>query len=56
MKFVCIINSDSWIEIVNKDLSRGLPFSDEYLCFGDHGHLFIFFNPESKVLYANWQW
>lgn len=55
MKFVCTINSDSDIEVINKDMSRGLPFSNEYFCFGDHEHLFIFFNPESKVLYANWQ-
>lgn len=56
MKFVCTVNSDRNIEIMNKQMSKGLPFSDEYLCFGDYGHLYIFFEPESKVLHANWQW
>ncbi|MFH2104656.1 MAG: hypothetical protein ABII72_00260, partial [Parcubacteria group bacterium] len=56
MKFICTINSDASIDVIDKLKSRGLPFSDEYLCFGDHGHLFLFINPETKILHANWQW
>lgn len=55
MRYVCTINSDSEIEVVNKEASKGLPFADECLCFGDWGHLFVFYSPESKIMHLNIQ-
>lgn len=55
MRFVCTLNSDSDLEVINKEDSANLPFSDECLCFGDWGHLFVFYSPETKVMYMNIQ-
>lgn len=55
MRYVCTINSDSEIEVVNKEASKNLPFADECLCFGDWGHLFVFYCPESKIMHLNYQ-
>lgn len=57
MKFVCTINSDSEIKLIQNNNSEKvkLVFGD-YLCFGDYGHLFVFYNPNSKVLHLNAQW
>jgi hypothetical protein len=54
MRFVCTINSDSSIDIKDKNGIENLPFGD-YLIFGDHGNLFVFFHPDSKVMYLNIQ-
>jgi hypothetical protein len=54
MRFVCTINSDSSIAIKDKDGIENLPFGD-YLIFGDYGNLFVFFHPDSKVMYLNIQ-
>ncbi|BAE85632.1 hypothetical protein [Desulfitobacterium hafniense] len=53
MRFVCTINSDDSIKVVNRE-NRAIP--DDYLIFGDHGNLFVFYHPESKVLHLNAQW
>jgi len=54
MSFVCTINSDSSIDLKYKSGIENLPFGD-YLIFGDHGNLFVFFHPGSKVMYLNIQ-
>lgn len=54
MRFVCTINSDSSIDLKDKIGIENLPFGD-YLIFGDHGNLFVFFHPDSKVMYLNVQ-
>jgi hypothetical protein len=55
MKYICTINSDSEISLLlNETENKKLGFAD-YLCFGDHGHLFVFYCPESKVLHLNAQ-
>ncbi|HEY5584995.1 MAG TPA: hypothetical protein VIK78_10960 [Ruminiclostridium sp.] len=50
MEFVCTLNSDANIEVVDKTKSRNLPFADQYLCFGDYGQLFVLFIPETKIV------
>ncbi|WP_409271715.1 hypothetical protein V1499_19195 [Neobacillus sp. SCS-31] len=54
MDFVCTINSDSEIQLLPNHASKRR-LADDYLCFGDHGHLFVFYHPESKVLHLNVQ-
>lgn len=54
MQFVCTINSDSSIKLIDKTGIENLPFSD-YLIFGDYGHLYVFYQPDSKVMYLNIQ-
>lgn len=55
MKFVCSINSDHDIVAnVNDDSREYLCFGNS-LCFGDFGHLFIFWNPESRIMHVNIQ-
>lgn len=54
MQYVCSINSDAAIDIVDMTGIENLPFGD-YLIFGDHGDLYIFYHPVSKVLYLNFQ-
>jgi hypothetical protein len=54
MRFVCTINSDSSITIVDKTGNESLQFSD-YLIFGDYGLLYVFYQPDSKVLYLKIQ-
>lgn len=49
MRFVCTINSDSKIELKDKNGIENLPFAD-YLIFADYGNLFVFYQPDSKVL------
>ncbi|MCZ2102140.1 MAG: hypothetical protein LC107_11445 [Chitinophagales bacterium] len=53
MRFVCTINSDSSICIVDEN---GIENKREYLSFGDYGHLFVFFHPDSKVMHLNIQY
>lgn len=52
MKYVCTINSDSNIKITNHERDE----YNDYLIFGDYGHLYVFFHPESKILYLVAQW
>ena len=54
MRFVCSIKSDDTIRLKNCNDFKNLPFG-KYLVFGDHGHLFVFYHPVSKVLYMNIQ-
>jgi len=54
MRFVCTINSDSSIDLKNSNGIENLPFGD-YLVFGDHGNLYVFYHPDSKILYLNIQ-
>ena len=51
MRFVCSVNSDTEIKEFKNVLNR-----ETSLMFGDHGILNIFFNPETKVLFAKWEW
>lgn len=60
MKFVATINSDPHIKISNEvNLDRleykELPYISDYLNFGSHGNMFVFYEPSSKVLYLNCQ-
>lgn len=60
MKFVTTINSDPHIKISNEvKLDRleykELPYISDYLNFGSHGNMFVFYEPSSKVLYLNCQ-
>ena len=54
MQFVATINSDSDLGIQNENGVDNLPFGNR-LIFGDEGHLYVFYEPESKVLYLNVQ-
>ena len=53
MRFVCTINSDESIDASTKE---NIEIPDDHLNFGDNGHLFVFYHPESKVLHLNVQW
>ncbi|MDB5052819.1 MAG: hypothetical protein JWM44_869 [Bacilli bacterium] len=53
LKFLCTINSDPEIKIVG---DRPNLLFDDYLIFGDVGHLFVFYQPDSKVLFLTAQW
>lgn len=54
MQFVCTINSDSDIVFVDNEGIENPPFADR-LIFGDEGYLYVFYEPESKVLSLNVQ-
>lgn len=54
MKFVCMINSDKDILIDKRIGFENLEIS-EYLSFGDDGNLYVFYNPNSKVMHLNVQ-
>lgn len=49
MQFVATINSDFGLKVENEDEVKNIPFGN-YLVFGDEGHLFVFYEPESKTL------
>lgn len=51
MQFVCTINSDCSIPVVS---GSGDP-ADPYLAFHGGGHLFVFFSPDSRVMYLTVQ-
>lgn len=51
MQFVVAIQSDSEHIIVEPTGTKNLPFGN-YLIFGDEGILYVFYQPESKVLFA----
>jgi len=55
MRYVCAINSDHEIRIKAGCQTKALPFSDEYLCFGDYGKLYVFYHPDSKIMHVNIQ-
>ena len=55
MKYVCAVNSDSEIKIKPDSQIKNLPFSNEYLCFGDYGKLFVFYHPDSKIMHVSTQ-
>lgn len=55
MKYVCAINSDREIRIKAGCQTKNLPFSDEYLCLGDYGKLFVFYHPDSKIMHMGIQ-
>lgn len=54
MKYVCTVNSDREIRITSRQ-TGSLPFSRDYLCFGDCGWLFVFYHPDSKIMHVNAQ-
>lgn len=54
MKFVCTISSDRQITVTNyDDIEEGLV--DNYLIFADYGHLYVFFEPETKIAHLSIQ-
>jgi hypothetical protein len=55
MQFVCTINSDSELKLAEGELRESLG-EQEYLAFGDHGHLFVFYHTISKIMHLNAQW
>lgn len=48
MRFICSIESDKDIRVVNKERER-----DDILIFEDMGHLMLFYHPVTKILFAN---
>jgi hypothetical protein len=54
MKFVCTINSDDEIKIVEPQSEVDPPWND-YLIFGDVGHLYVFFDPDTKIAHLEIQ-
>lgn len=54
MSYVCTLNSNNSLGLKDSMGIENLPFGD-YLIFGDHGSLYVFYHPESKVLYLNIQ-
>jgi hypothetical protein len=55
MRFVTTINSDHSIKVKDKTGLENIPFSDDFLIFGDMGHMYVFFEPTSKVMCLNVQ-
>jgi hypothetical protein len=55
MQYVTTINSDRKINLKNTNGIENLPFTDDYLIFGDYGNLFVFYEPASKVMHLNMQ-
>jgi hypothetical protein len=49
MRFICSIKSDSKIKVID---SGELPARDDFLILGDMSHLMLFYNPETKILFA----
>jgi hypothetical protein len=54
MRYVCTINSDIEIKINNYESVREYVRND-YLIFGDAGHLYVFFDPETKIAHRDIQ-
>ena len=48
MKYICTINSDTEIKITNYESNREY-IRDDYLIFADMGHLYVFFDPDTKI-------
>ena len=53
MRFVCEIQSDNETKLINHTDNLKI---DDYLIFGDYGTLYVFYHPESKIAYYNYQW
>jgi hypothetical protein len=49
MSFICSIKSDSNIKVID---TGDLPARDDFLIFGDMSHLMLFYNPDTKILFA----
>ncbi|MCT8335856.1 hypothetical protein NUH30_19370 [Leptospira sp. 85282-16] len=54
MNYVTTLNSDREINLENRDEIENPPY-EKYLIFGDYGNLFIFYQPDSKILYLKMQ-
>ncbi len=54
MRFVCQITTNEKIKLVDNNGIENLPFSD-YLNFADDGILYVFYEPESRIMYLNIQ-
>ena len=50
-----MIGSDHKIKITNYKSNREYIDSD-YLTFGDDGHLYVFFEPETRIAHLNIQY
>lgn len=55
MRFVATINSDKTIVLANSQGIENIPLGGEYLIFGDHGNMFVFYEPTSKVAHMSFQ-
>ena len=55
MRYVCSINSNSELRAFYQDTNEMLGEHD-YLCFGDVGNLFVFWEPDSRILHLEAQW
>jgi len=55
MRFICQLESDDSIILTNPESIGAYAFADKYLCFGDYGDLYLFFQPESRILHAKMQ-
>jgi hypothetical protein len=54
MKYVCTIGSDYNIKVNNYESYNG-HLRDDYLIFGDAGHLYVFFDPLTKIAHLQIQ-
>ncbi|MDQ0899358.1 hypothetical protein [Paenibacillus sp. V4I7] len=50
MRFICSIKSDKQIRVVNNEDAT---VTDNILIFGDMSHLMLFYNPVTKIMFAN---
>jgi hypothetical protein len=50
MRFICSIKSDKNIKVID---NGELPAREDCLIFGDMSHLMLFYNPDTKILFAH---
>lgn len=55
MRFVCLIQSSRKLRIDRTHLPKGLALPDTFLCFGDMGNLYVFYQPKSRVMHLRVQ-
>jgi hypothetical protein len=55
LRFVTTICSQGDLKSETPELTKRLPFASENLIFGDMGHIYVFFDPLTKILNVNMQ-
>ena len=55
LKYVCTVNSDHSIKVKQHNQTESLLSCTDHLCFGDHGWLFVFYHPGSKIMHVQSQ-
>ncbi|MBN1343538.1 MAG: hypothetical protein JXQ73_12695 [Phycisphaerae bacterium] len=51
----CVVSIESDRRVKVKPGYRTSPFNNDYLCFGDVGHLYVFFHPRSRIMHVQMQ-